>query len=112
MGGNSAINGPSGTASFNVQITLSDGRPAGYLTYYDFNTNTFVSRTKLRSLIINGDTATVSGVAGLEHGGGKVTFTAVLTDSSTDGTTDTFSISLSNGYTASRTLTVGNILIQ
>jgi hypothetical protein len=35
-----------------------------------------------------------------------------VTDNSSDGSTDTFSISLSNGYSAGGTLTSGNIQIQ
>jgi len=48
----------------------------------------------------------------LDNGGGNVTFTVTAVDSSPDGTSDTFSITLSNGYSASGTLTSGNITIQ
>jgi hypothetical protein len=48
----------------------------------------------------------------LDNHGGKVTFNAVLTDNSIDGSTDAFSITLSNGYSAGGTLIGGNITIE
>jgi hypothetical protein len=48
----------------------------------------------------------------LDNHGGKVTFNAVLTDNSIDGSTDDFSITLSNGYSAGGTLIGGNITIE
>lgn len=40
------------------------------------------------------------------------TFNVNVVDNSTDGSSDTFSISLSNGYLASGTLTGGDIVIE
>jgi hypothetical protein len=48
----------------------------------------------------------------LENGGGNATFTVIAEDNSTDGSTDTFSITLSNGYSASGVLLSGNIVIE
>ena len=48
----------------------------------------------------------------LDNGGGSVSFTVTAVDSSTDGSSDTFSITLSNGYYESGTLTTGNITIH
>ena len=76
------------------------------------NANMIFARVRLRKLTISGNTATITGMATLENGGGNVTFTVTAMDSSPDGTSDTFSITLSNGYSASGTLTSGNITIQ
>jgi hypothetical protein len=62
---------------------------------------------------ITGNQATFSGTAKI---GGKhkqkVTFTVNVTGNQTPTTNDTFSITLSNGYSASGNLTSGSISIQ
>ena len=59
------------------------------------------SSTKIDSIVISGDTATITG-SGLVNGA-AVTFKVVAKD----GSPDTFSIELSNGYTASGNVTTG-----
>jgi hypothetical protein len=41
-----------------------------------------------------------------------VTYSISVTDNSSDGSSDTFSISLSNGYSADGILTSGDIQVQ
>ncbi len=71
-----------------------------------------ISQARFRSLTFNGNTATIGGTAQLENGGGNATFSVIATDNSTDGSSDTFSITLSNGYSASGVLFSGNIVIE
>jgi hypothetical protein len=59
---------------------------------------------------INGNTAELSGPALLEDGS-KVTFTVSVTDNGEPGTSDTISISLSDGYFVSGILISGDIRI-
>jgi hypothetical protein len=66
---------------------------------------------KVRSLTINGTSADFNGVAKLGDGS-KVRFNVSVMDNSGDGSSDTFSLSLSNGYSASGTLTSGDIRIH
>lgn len=69
-------------------------------------------RVRLRKLTVSATTATITGSARLDNGGGNVTFTITAVDSSSDGSTDSFTISLSNGYSAGGTLTSGDVSIQ
>ena len=95
-----------------MDVTGTHGPPTGTLTYSDPNANVIFARMRLRKLTISGNTATVTGSATLANGGGNVTFTVTAVDSSADGSSDTFSITLSNSYSASGTLTSGNITIH
>ena len=101
-----------GTASFTIDVTGTHGQPTGSLTYSDASAAVSFSRARLRKLTISGDTATLTGTASLDNGGGTVTFTVTAVDNNPNGSTDTFSMSLSNGYSASGTLTSGDIEIQ
>lgn len=110
--GSGTFNSSAGTATFSIDVTGTHGPPTGSLTYSDPNANVIFSRVRLRKLTINGNTATITGSATLENGGGNVTFTVTAVDSSPDGSSDTFSITLSNSYSESGTLTSGNITIH
>jgi hypothetical protein len=109
VSGNGAI--PNG-AGFNMDITGTNGRPSGFITYYDGAGGVSFSRARLRRLTINGNTATITGNAKLDNTQGNVSFTVTAVDNSSDGSTDTFNITLSNGYSAGGTLTAGNVVIQ
>ena len=65
----------------------------------------------MRTLTFNGKSATLGGTGRLGDGS-KVTYSVTATDGSSNGTSDTFTISLSNGYSAGGTLTSGDISIQ
>jgi hypothetical protein len=99
-------------AGFNMDITRTNGRPSGFITYYDGAGGVSFSRARLRRLTISGNTATITGNAKLDNTQGNVSFTVTAVDNSTNGSTDTFNITLSNGYSAGGTLTAGNVVIQ
>ena len=101
-----------GTASFAIDVMGGHGRPAGSLTYSDADAGVSFSHARLRRLAISGGMATLAGSVTLDNGGGIVTFTVTLVDNGADGSMDTFSIELSDGYSAGGTLTSGNITIQ
>jgi len=110
--GNGTFNSSAGTATFSMDVTGTHGPPTGSLTYSDPDANVTFTRLRLRKLTISGNTATITGSATLDNGGGNVTFTVTAVDNSADGSSDTFSITLSNGYSASGTLTSGNITVH
>jgi hypothetical protein len=109
VNGRGTINTDSGRGSFNFHATESSGRPTGTLAFSDAGGGISIPKAKVRSLTITGNSAEVSGTADL-GGGNRVTFDVNITDNG-DGTSDTFSISLSNGYTAGGNLTRGDIQI-
>jgi len=64
----------------------------------------------VRTLSFSGTSADLGGTARLGDGT-KVTYSVSVTDTSSDGRSDTFSISLSNGYSAGGNLIKGDIQI-
>jgi hypothetical protein len=65
---------------------------------------------KIQSLTITANRAHFSGSGRLQDAG-RITFRVNVTDNGSAGTSDTISITLSNGYSASGTLTSGDIRI-
>ena len=63
-----------------------------------------ITKAGVGSLSIPANTAEFSGSARLEDGS-RVTFDVTVADNGSPGTSDTISINLSNGYSASGTLT-------
>jgi hypothetical protein len=112
VSGSGAVPHGTGSATFNTDLTVGSKRPTGYFTFIDLTAGVSFSQSKIRTFTISGHTATIAGSAKLENRGGTVTFNVVLTDNSVDGSTDTFSITMSNGYSASGTLTAGNVTID
>jgi hypothetical protein len=112
VNGIGTFNSSAGTATFRMDVTGTHGMPTGDLTYSDPDANVTFGRVGLRKLTISGNTATITGSVTLDNGTGKVAFTATAVDNSANGSTDTLSITLNNGYSASGTLTSGNINIQ
>jgi hypothetical protein len=114
--GSGTINAPGGQASFVIQDVhlgkyVRHSNP--FFSYSDPGFPISFSTTKISSIVISGNQASFSGRAKLDQKhGGKVSFTVNVTDNSADGTSDTFSLSVSNGYSASGTLTSGNINIH
>lgn len=110
IGGGSII-GPSGTrASFGIGSGIKNGTFWGNLKYYDYGVDVrgmggtvyiYLGRTTRR---IEG-TATVNDQPGYAY-------QIDVDDNSDTGSSDTFTIRLSNGYTASGTLVGGNILLD
>jgi hypothetical protein len=110
--GNGTFNSSAGTATFTIDVSGTHGTPTGSITYRDRNANVIFGRLTLRRLTISGNTATITGKVVLGDGGGNVNFTVTTVDSSDNGSSDTFSVTLSNGYSESGTLTSGNITIH
>ena len=98
-------------STFNFHATQSGDRVSGSLTFNDPAAGVSVARAKVRTFIFTGSSADLSGTVRLGDGS-RVTYSVSVSDNSTDASSDTFSISLSNGYSAGGTLTGGDIQIQ
>ena len=109
--GRGSIDGLGGEADFTDKATQSSDRASGSIAYSDLAAGISIAKAKVRTLTFTGARADLSGVARLDDGT-KVTFNIRAQDKSSDGSTDTFSISLSNGYSAGGTLASGDIRIQ
>jgi hypothetical protein len=109
--GRGSIAGQGDAATFNFRTNLTGDRPSGSLTFSDAGAGISISRAKVRTLTFTGNSADFGGNARLGDGT-RVTFSVSITDNSSDGGSDSFNISLSNGYSAGGTLTSGDIQIQ
>jgi hypothetical protein len=118
VNGQGTIVGPSGKkVSFafldveNEQVTKQ--YLEGILAYQDKGSQDSFQTGKITSVLASGNEAVISGTATI---GGKhqqtVNFTIKVTGNQNPATNDTFSVSLSNGYTASGNLTSGFISIE
>jgi hypothetical protein len=107
--GSGFINGQGDQASFSVRATLTGDRVRGSFTFSDPAAGLTITDGPIRRLSISGNTATFNGKADL-GGGNKATFDVSAADSG-PGTSDTLSITISNGYSAGGTLVDGNIRI-
>ena len=108
--GRGSITGQGDTARFVFRANLGRNRPSGSLSFSDPAAGIAISRARVRTLTFGGNSADLSGTARMDDGN-RVTYSVSVTDNG-DGNTDTFSISLSNGYSAGGTLTSGDIRIQ
>lgn len=102
--------GQSGIARFTIRAQ-SGNRTSGSLTYNDTAAGVAFRQARVRTLTFNGNSADLSGSATLGDGT-KVTYSVTATDGSSSGGSDSFNITLSNGYSAGGTVTNGDILIQ
>ena len=85
--------------------------PSGHVNYLDHGIRLHVRSTDITSYtIVNATTRQIEGTA--VANGETVTFVVIVTDLGEPGTSDTFSISLSSGYSASGTLVGGNVQIH
>ncbi len=90
---------------------LKTGKVKGSFSYSDSSVPLSFSTTKFSNLVITGNHATFSGTA--KAGKKKnISFTVDVTDNGDPGTNDTFSISVSTGYSAAGNLMSGNIKFQ
>jgi hypothetical protein len=87
------------------------GKVVGSFSYSDPSASLSLDTKKFSSLVITGNQAQFSGTAKVGKKQ-KFSFTVNVTDNGNPGTADTFSISVSNGYSAAGTLTSGNIRFQ
>jgi len=108
------ITGMSGDrANFGVAGGIKNDGLWGHLTYIDHGQGGVkVKGTSVTSYEVIGPTSRrIKGMADVD-GGGSVEYTVEVTDAGEPGRDDTFSIMLSNGYSASGTLAGGNIQLH
>lgn len=86
---------------YKVKYVANAVKPSGQISFNDKKNKAKFSSTSIDTLVIAGNQATLTG-SGIANGA-PVTFTVVVTDARTD----TFSIELSNGYSASGNVTKG-----
>jgi hypothetical protein len=116
--GAGSINAPVGQASFAIQgVGMVKGKKnkskiTGSFSYNDPAVPLTLSAGKVTSVTISGNHSSFSGTAKGSGKKGKISFTVNVTDNGLPGTSDTFSISLSNGYSASGNLTSGDISVH
>jgi hypothetical protein len=91
--------------AFNVRYKTNAPAPTGSVSFNDKSTPMNFASTSIASLVISGDAATVTGNG--TANGSPVTFTLKILDKP-----DTFSIQLSNGYTATWTPKQGKVEIK
>ncbi len=100
--------GDRGTFGFTARVS-NDGTPSGNLTYQDHGLlRRTVKSTFITSVVVDGNCARINGTATV-NGSGAFGFQAQVCDNGEPGNNDTFSIIMSDGYTASGTLRGGNI---
>ena len=110
-GGWITVLGDKGT--FGLTAQAKNGSPSGHLTYQDHGT---LSRTvksfAITSVTVLGNCAQISGTATV-NGSGSVGFQVNVCDNGEPGKdSDTFTINMADGYTATGTLGGGNIQIH
>ena len=110
MSGRGSIDGQGDEATFQFRAKQSDDRPTGSLSFSDPAAGISITETKVRTLTFNANSADLGGTARLGDGT-RVTYSVTVTDNSSDGSTDTFFINLSSGYSAGGTLSTGDIRI-
>jgi len=95
-----------------VAKAANDGTSSGNLTYQDHGVqNRTVKSTAITSVTVSGNCAQILGTATV-NGSGAFSFQVQVCDNGEPGTTDTFSIAMSDGYFAGGTLRGGNIQIH
>ncbi len=102
----------SSKANFGLTAKVNaSGAPSGHLTYQDHAQNRTVQSTSISSVVVSGNCATVRGTAKV-NGSGSFGFEVQVCDNGEPGNTDTFSISMSDGYNNSGTLGGGNVQLH
>ncbi|HEY2124226.1 MAG TPA: post-COAP-1 domain-containing protein [Chthoniobacterales bacterium] len=122
VSGSGTVNGSSGQASFSItgvgRVTGRRNRSkiTGSFSYSDPAVPLTFSAKKITSVALTGNQASFTGTAKIARTGTthaqKVSFTVNVLDNGDPGTSDAFTISVSNGYSAGGRLTSGNILIH
>jgi len=111
-GGWIPVSGDKGSFGFVAGYKDHKTSPSGNLEYNDHSTGMQVKATSVLSYGGSGNTRTFSGAAEI-NGQSGFTYTVTVTDNGEPGAGhDTFSIQLSNGYSASGILGGGNIEIH
>ena len=111
-GGYIIVNNDHGNFGFLAGFKPGQGSVSGQLNYMDHGTGMHVKSIDITSYSGSGNTRTFSGDAQI-NGVSGYTFTVTATDNGNPGAgKDTFSIHLSNGYSASGVLAGGNIKLH
>lgn len=107
------IDGVLGKGTFGLTAKVAiDETSSGNLTYQDHGVqDRTVKSTAITSVTVNGNCAQISGMATVD-GSGSFGFQVQVCDNGEPGTSDTFSIAMSDGYVAGGTLRGGNIQIH
>jgi hypothetical protein len=110
--GQGAFDSGGNEVTFRLHATqVGNSSDLGQFSFCDSVASVCLTNGRIQSLLITGHTAEFSG-SGRVQDVGRVTFNVSVTDNGNPGTSDTISITLSNGYSASGTLTSGDIRIQ
>jgi len=101
-----------GKGTFGLTAKANSGTPTGNLTYQDHGVqDRTVKSTAITSVTVSGNCAQILGTATV-NSAGAYDFQVRVCDNGEPGDNDTFSISMSDGYTAFGTLRGGNIQIH
>ncbi len=102
-----------GKATFGVSGGMKNGKFWGHLSFNDHGKNRVSVKSASVTAYIQIDAVTrqIEGIAKV-NGQGSFTYTVVVVDNGEPGRNDSFSLVLSNGYSASGTLKGGNIQIH
>jgi len=102
-----------GKGTFGLTAKANSGTPTGNLTYQDHGVqDRTVKSTAITSVTVSGNCAQILGTATVNSGGAYDFQVRVCDNGEPGGDNDTFSISMSDGYTAFGTLRGGNIQIH
>jgi hypothetical protein len=110
VSGRGSIHGEGDEATFTFSANQSDDTPTGSLSFVDHAAGISITEAKVRTLTFDGNSADLGGTAHMGDGT-RVRYSVTVTDNSTNGGTDTFSVTLSNGYSSGGKLTSGDIRI-
>jgi hypothetical protein len=100
-------------ATFGVSGGIKNGKFWGQLSFTDHARNGIkIKSTKITAyIVIDSVTRQIEGIAKV-NGKGSFAYTAVVTDNGEPGRNDTFSLEVSNGYSAAGNLLGGNIQLH
>ena len=110
-GGWIAVTGGKGTFGLTAQVKANASGPSGNLTYHDQAQDRTVKSTTITSVVVTGPCAQIRGTAKVNNSG-SFGFEVRACDMGEPGDNDTFSITMSDSYTASGTLGGGNIQLH
>jgi hypothetical protein len=116
INGTGTFRGPGGTGVQFFMVDIEDEQITqnfleGFFHYRDRGSHVSFGTGKITSVTINGDQASFSGTATIGKSKQPVNFIVSVTGNKVAPNEDSFSISLSNGYSAGGTLTKGSISI-
>src|SRR4030095_11054620 len=108
--GRGSIDGEGDKATFKFHATQSGESSTGSFSYSDPAVGLVISNGKIKTVAINGSSARFGGNARLDDGT-VVKFSVRVADKSGTGEPDTFSVSVTTGYSAGGNLTSGDIRV-